>query len=224
MSDLHCPARLFLARHGEAEYETDVLTDAGGCLTLRGREQARALARSLAGERIARIYCSGLARAVQTAEIAAAELGVSVRVRDRLHEWLVGDHAGQRYVPGMYDEILRAWADGDVDARIPGGESAREIHDRVAGELEAIVDEHRGEAVLVVGHGGAMRVTVPALATNLPGSYGATHDLESCDVVAVEVDADGWAVRSWGGEPIASSPTSPAASSAPTVSSMSGNA
>ncbi|HET7387508.1 MAG TPA: histidine phosphatase family protein [Nocardioidaceae bacterium] len=202
MSDLHCPARLFLARHGEAEYETDVLTDAGGCLTLRGRDQARALARSLAGERIARIYCSGLARAVQTAEIAAAELGVSVRVRDNLHEWLVGDFDGRPYVEGMYDEVLRAWAQGDVDARIPGGESAREICARVAGELETIVDEHRGEAVLVVGHGGALRVSVPQLAVNLPGGYGADHDLEHCDVVSIEVDADGWAVQSWGGEPV----------------------
>ena len=37
MSALQCPARVFLARHGETEYETDLVTDDGGSLTPAGR-------------------------------------------------------------------------------------------------------------------------------------------------------------------------------------------
>ena len=49
MSSLHCPARIFVARHGEAEYETDLCTDDGGSLTALGRRQARDLGRAPPG-------------------------------------------------------------------------------------------------------------------------------------------------------------------------------
>ena len=49
MSDLQCPARVFLARHGEAAYETELLMDHGGTLTARGRAQARELGEKLRG-------------------------------------------------------------------------------------------------------------------------------------------------------------------------------
>lgn len=201
MSDLQCAATLLIARHGEAEYESELLSNAGGSLSLTGRKQAEALADSLRGARVSVIYCSGLARAVQTAEIVAARLGVVVRVRDALREWSVGEYAGLAYVDGMYDDVLLAWDSGDHDARVPGGESANEIRQRMAVELEAIVDLHRGETVLVVSHGGAVRVAVPQLVSNVPDGYGTSHELGNCAVVEVAADADGWMLRSWAGEP-----------------------
>jgi probable phosphoglycerate mutase len=94
MSDVHCPARLIVARPGEAAYETDTMTDSGGSLTTIGRGQARELAQRLAGERVAGVVCSELSRAVQTAEIAAAVLGLSVEVRAGLQE-LAGGEPGE---------------------------------------------------------------------------------------------------------------------------------
>ena len=67
MSDLQCAARVHVARHGEALYESELLSDAGGWLSPLGRQQARDLAASLASERIARVWVSDMARAVQTA-------------------------------------------------------------------------------------------------------------------------------------------------------------
>ena len=58
MTDLQCPARVFLARHGEAEYETELFMDHGGSLTARGRAQARELGESLWTERISRVVVS----------------------------------------------------------------------------------------------------------------------------------------------------------------------
>lgn len=202
MSDLQCAARLLFSRNGEAEYESPLLSDAGGSLSLTGRKQARDLADSLADARVAAIYCSGMARAVQTAEIVAARLGVVVKVRDNLREWSVGEFAGQEHVEGMYDDVLVAWDAGDHDARVPGGESGNEIRQRMAEELEAIVDLHRGETVLVVSHGGAIRVAIPQLASNVPDSYGKAHGVDRCAVIEVDADADGWVLRSWGGEPV----------------------
>src|SRR6478735_8890928 len=90
MSSLHCAARVLVARHGEAEYETDLCSDDGGSLTPLGRKQARELGVSLQGERVARVWTSSLSRAVQTAEIVAGVLGVDVVVREGLREYGVG--------------------------------------------------------------------------------------------------------------------------------------
>ena len=86
MTDLQCAAQILVARHGEADYETELLTDDGGSLTALGRKQSVELAESLAGERIAHVYVSSKSRAVQTGEIIAARLGVGVTVREALQE------------------------------------------------------------------------------------------------------------------------------------------
>lgn len=47
MTDLQCAARLYVARHGEAVYESELLSDAGGWLSPWGRQQAADLGTSL---------------------------------------------------------------------------------------------------------------------------------------------------------------------------------
>ena len=119
----HDPARVFVARHGEAAYESELLSDAGGWLTTLGRDQARVLAESMEGESIARVWTSDMARAVQTGEIVAARLGVDVVVRTGLREFGVGDAAGTTGDPDPFAETFAAWLDSDLTARIPGAES-----------------------------------------------------------------------------------------------------
>jgi len=170
MGDLQCAARVFVARHGEAVYESELLSDSGGWLSPLGREQAKALAAQLAPERITRVWCSSMARAVQTAEIVAGVLGVDVVVREGLRELGVG-----------------------------GAESGAEVIGRVGQVLEEVADAHRGEAALVISHGGAICTTVPSLASNLAPHHGWDAPLANCDVVALEADADGWVARSWAG-------------------------
>ena len=176
MSDLHCPARLLVARHAQAEYETGAFSDADDSLTLDGRAHAGAMAARLRDRNIALIYCSDMVCAVQTAEIAAATLGVAVRVR-----------------PGLRDLTV-----GDVDDADPNHEPAA----RLSAELTSIADQHRGECVLVVGHSLALCATLPRMAFNIADDFGLTHPLGSCDVVELAADADGWRVESWSGHPV----------------------
>lgn len=200
MGDLHCAARVFVARHGEAVYESELLSDSGGWLSPRGREQARALAAQLAPERITRVWCSSMARAVQTAEIVAGVLGVDVVVREGLREFGVGDHAGSTGDGDPFRDTFGAWLAGDLDARISGAESGTEVVSRVGEVLEEVADSHRGEATLVISHGGSICLAVPHIATNLAAAHGWDRPLANCDVVALEADADGWVARSWAGE------------------------
>ena len=95
MSDLQCAATVLLLRHGEAEEGAPPLADAGGILTDRGRHQTRVLAGQLRERRVAVVYSSPVAPAVQTAEIAADLLGVAVRVREDLREPAAGESGHQ---------------------------------------------------------------------------------------------------------------------------------
>ena len=188
MSDLQCPARVHLARHGEAEYETPLFMDHGGSLTRTGRAQARDLGERLRGERIAHVYCSTISRAVQTAELAAGVLGVDVTVREGLVEVALGEALGVPAGDGFFDGAMDAWVSGDVDAKAPGSESAVEIVGRVQPVLDDIADRHRGEAVLVVSHGAAIVATLAVLAF----TPGRPTRVDNGASTVLEHDVDGW--------------------------------
>jgi 2,3-bisphosphoglycerate-dependent phosphoglycerate mutase len=193
MTDLHCPARIVVARHGEAEYETPEMNATGGSLTLLGREQARDLGVRMRPERVAAVVCSELSRAVQTAEIAAGVLGLPVRVRERLQEFPAGDFLGRPYDHAFFSSLVGGWAAGELTAGVPGGETGRETADRVLGVLDDLADQHRGETVLVVSHGGVILALWGAIA---PGSAAAPlpDGVANGSTYIFERDADGWRV------------------------------
>lgn len=202
MSDLFCPATVIVARHAEAEYESVLAYDAGGSLTGVGRAQAVALGKSLRDRRIAAIWCSDMARAVQTAEIAAGVLGVAVRVRSGLREFAIGEYAGRPFSVDLMAPVMRAWERGERGIGCPGAETGADVTARVCAELEQVADQYRGETVLVVMHGGAMMVALPQLATNLPPGFVTGKSTADCGTSELVVDADGWVMRSWNSTPL----------------------
>jgi 2,3-bisphosphoglycerate-dependent phosphoglycerate mutase len=190
VSALQCATTLVVARHGEAEYEASEWVGEGGSLTPTGRAQSLALAESLAGRRVAHVWTSTLARAVQTAEIVAARLDVGVTTRLGLREPAVD---GEPDLDGLLAAYLR-WHSGDLDARAPRSETGREIADRVAAVLREVADAHPGETVLVVSHGTAIGLGVPHVAR----MDVARTDLANCATVEVRADADAWVCDRWG--------------------------
>jgi len=85
-----------------------------------------------------------------------------------------------------------------ADLREPGDEPDAEVRARVARELGAIADLHRGETVLVVSHTRTLQAGVLPL-VGLGEEYAAAHPVPPGAVVEVAVDADGWLLRSWAG-------------------------
>lgn len=203
MTELFCPATLLVTVAGEAEFEAGSSPDIGGCLTVTGRAQAVALGRSLIARKVALIYTSPMARAVQTAEIAAAVLGCGVRVRSGLAELSDGSLAGAPADTPALREVRRRWQRGDLRVGAPGGDTGLAVVQRTSTVLEQVADEHRGETVLLVGHEGSLGLAMPRLATNLatdpwfPG-----RRLESTEIVELSADAAGLHVCSWAGRPV----------------------
>ena len=197
MSDLFCAATLIVARHGQAAYDVaDVASDDGGWLTPEGRQQARVLGESLRDRRIASVWCSDMTRAVQTAEIAAGALGgLPVTVRRGLREFEVGSLAGQPLTE--LDAVFATWVGGDLSGGCPGAETGEQVLTRMRFELESATDEHRGETVLVISHGGVISVTLPRLCANVSADFALGRPISNGGAAEVAVDADGWVLRSW---------------------------
>lgn len=188
------PATILVARHADAAYETKHWADEGGSLTPQGRDQAHVLAEGLRARGIAHVWASTLARAVQTAEIAAATLEVAVTTREGLREFSVGSFAGSR-ADDPFAPTYAAWLAGDLDARLPGGETGAELRHRMHHVLYDIAAAHAGETVLVVSHGGLMRLTLPLILTDEPADPPAR--LGNCSVVELTTDGRRWHCVRW---------------------------
>ena len=193
MSDLQCPARFLVARHGEAMYaDPELLSDEGGWLTERGREQAATLGDRLRAERVAAVYTSPLARAQQTGAVVGELLGLTTSPVAGLQEFSVGSLAGTPASGPDARKVFVAWVTGDLDRRWPGGETGSEVVARFVTAVEALADRHRGETVLVVSHGGVMTLAIPNTAENVRPELAVDAMIPNCAVAEVEVDADGW--------------------------------
>ena len=155
-----------LARHGAtahtAEMRLSGCTGANPPLSELGREQARRLAAALAAVGgVDVLVCSPVLRARQTAETAAAALGLPLAVEDDLREIDFGDWEG--LTPA---EVDRGWPGSQARWRrqsadpAPGGESVDQVAARVAGVRRRLAAEHPGATVLLVSHMYPVKLTV----------------------------------------------------------------
>jgi broad specificity phosphatase PhoE len=159
---------LLLVRHGETDWNRDGRWQGGSDTSLNdlGREQAQALAEQLDGS-IDVVYSSDLARARETAEIVAAELGLEVRVDPRLRERSFGSWEGltTSEIEDRFADSHRRWREG-VGAGADDAETFEDFSARVNDFLADVLRLHPGENVLVISHGGSIRV-IHALAAGV---------------------------------------------------------
>ncbi len=121
-------------------------------LAPEGHEQAGHLARYLESEQIDAIYASPMTRARETAAPLAAALGTEIRISPGVAEW---DQNSPEYVPV---EELKAANDPRWQAMLAGewasDESEEDFRARMLDAIETIVNDHRGDKVAIVCHGG----------------------------------------------------------------------
>lgn len=147
------PTRILLVRHGQSEWNAAGRWQgqADPVLTDLGRQQAREASRALG--QVDAVISSPLARARETAEIIAGELGIGPVIElDQLIERDAGAWSGL-----TRDEIEAAFP-GDLAAgrRPPGWEPDESVRQRALGALDAIVASFGAAEVLCVTHGGVI--------------------------------------------------------------------
>jgi broad specificity phosphatase PhoE/predicted GNAT family acetyltransferase len=206
VTDLQCPATILVVRHGESEGNLGRrLTSAapGEPLTERGRGQVAAVAERLRAHKIAQVYASPLLRAQQTGELLAAAFGVGLGTLDGVREVSMGRHEGSEADEdwAQVDATFLRWFDGDLPAGIDGGETGDAVVARMRQALHEVADMHRGETVVVVSHGGAMRLALPRCASDLVDHLAREHPIPNCGVAELSVDGNAWTLLQWPGDP-----------------------
>jgi broad specificity phosphatase PhoE len=161
--------RVFLARHGETEWNAEhrLQGRSDTRLTPRGEAHAQALAALLAGEPLDAIFTSTLGRTIATARPLATARGITAEARPELVELSYGVLEGRT---ARDSEFARLWAERKRDPlqfRAPGGETYAELALRVGSFVDEIRRRFPTGTVLVVGHRATNR-TLLALLLGIP--------------------------------------------------------
>ncbi|NCF66636.1 MAG: histidine phosphatase family protein [Chloroflexi bacterium] len=153
---------ILLIRHGLTDWNAEHRWQGHEDIPLNatGTDQARALARRLAGWPIQALYSSDLLRAAQTADILAAAVGLPVTRDSAWRERDVGAFQGlthaeiQAQYPNEFAEMTR----GTINP--PHGEDTQKLHARAVSAFDKLVTRHAGQMVAVVSHGGLLHTAL----------------------------------------------------------------
>ncbi len=161
------PATIFLARHGQSEYNARHLVTGqlDPSLSAKGQRQARELAQVLRRQPLAAIYSSPLTRTLDTARPTAAMHGLPIQPRAALAEIHLGILQG-RCRDASDPAAQQLWALRQNDKwhyRVPGGETLSELAQRVLPCLQDLLVEAAGQCILIVGHRNVNRLLLGAL-------------------------------------------------------------
>lgn len=152
--------KTYVTRHGLTELNKKKVVNGqiDEPLAPEGIEQAKA-AVALIPISITHIYTSPLLRAKQTAEIINSKLNHPIFLQTELTEIHMGSLAGKSWTDmeaGL--ELKRKHRAIKFDYRPYGGESVKEVKKRVISFLKKINGKHNDHEVLIVTHGGIIRL------------------------------------------------------------------
>lgn len=191
---------LILLRHGETDWNRELRFQGHVDVALNaiGLEQARRLARRLAGESAHRLYASDLLRAQQTAHPVAQQLGL-VSVSDpALREQSFGRVDGMKVddIKAQHPQAWEGWLRFHEDFCMPEGESTRQFHTRIMDAVHRLVAAHPGETLVVVTHGGVLDM-IYRTARSLGLGGPRQSDIPNAGVSRVRVHETGIDILAW---------------------------
>jgi probable phosphoglycerate mutase len=189
------PTTTVLVRHGETEWNREGRMQgwAPTELTDRGRREARSLGTALADRYdFDRVVASDLARCQETTALLA-QGGVDPEPvfergwRERglgVCQGLTREVLFERF-PALSGECGTLC----IEERPEGGESLRDVCERVRANWQALC-EHTGETALVVTHGGPIRVVLALVDEQDILTTMIDRAVPNCAVTEIRVDAD----------------------------------
>lgn len=199
--------RLLLMRHGQTHANVAGALDTaepGLDLTPLGETQARAAAEVLRDQHLDAVFVSRLARTRQTARFVVDGRGLAPVTLPGLAEIGAGRHemATDKESVQAYRSTVAAWIHGELDVRMPGGESGHEFLARYDAALaDVATGSHR--VALVVAHGAAMRVWA-SHRSGVGSQHPQAHDpLDNTACITLEGHpGNGWRLLGWHSDPL----------------------
>ena len=168
---------MLLIRHCQSSGQ-----DPDAALTETGRKQAQALAEFLSDYPIDMIVSSSYARAQQSIEPFAATVGLPIHLDYRLIERTLSGSPIDNWREVVRDSFA------DLELRVPGGESAREVLDRGWAAINKLLDGDH-QFPIAVSHGNLLSLILNSLDPNF--GYDGWESLSNPDVFALKEAIDG---------------------------------
>jgi broad specificity phosphatase PhoE len=158
---------LLLVRHGETPSTGRDMPEpgAGPGLTDAGKRQAEEAAQYISEWRAAlpplgAIYASPLTRARETAGILGQVLDLAPVERPDLVDCNAGEWAGAHLKDLFKKPEWPTVVHYPSGFRFPGGESIREMSDRMVGAARELVGQHPGQSLIIVSHADPIKAVV----------------------------------------------------------------
>ena len=182
----------YLLRHGEHVLRGRVLAGRtpGVGLSARGRAEIAAVADRLAEERIAALCSSPLQRTRETAEILADRLDLPIDYREDVIELDFGEWTGLTFDAVRADERWKLWSTCRSIATVPGGESMRQVQERVVEALFELRQAHPDGTVVVVSHGDVIRAAL-LFALGMPLDFYSRIEVGLASMSTIRIDNSG---------------------------------
>jgi len=148
--------RIVVVRHGRTEWNrverfrgrADIALDNVGI------KQAEAAARRIKEWTISTIYSSPLRRALTTAEIIAATLGLKVQEMSDIIDIDYGEWQGllNEEVIARDGRLYTRWIENPDGVKFLGGEEFNEVRQRVSKAVNDLIQRHPKESIVLVSH------------------------------------------------------------------------
>jgi probable phosphoglycerate mutase len=186
--------RVLLVRHGQTDWNIEGRWQGALPVGLNdiGREQAKALAHYLASRKIGSIYTSDLPRALDTATEIGNRQGINPQIDVRLQEFNLGIFQGltREEIKERYPIQYRDFEADYWDYNVTDGESRRELQARAYQAFEHIVAHASGPEVVIVSHGGTIRMLLLKL---FEGAAELNHfHVENTSLTTLVPEGEGW--------------------------------
>jgi len=182
---------LYLTRHGETDYNIEGRYAGSTDLPLNntGIAQAEELVSRVRGLSLDRVVSSSLLRARQTAERVSAALNIPFNACENFNERKMGVFEGLKIEEAreLYPEVWHKIRAGSPDAATEGGETLRQVCDRVDIEMERLRKEYRNENILLICHVFVTQA-VHRYCRGLPIEEMSDFILKNCEVITYTLE------------------------------------
>lgn len=159
-----------------------------------GRRQTRLICERFQRKPLAAIYSSPLQRAAETACAIAKPHHLQVIMDDRLREYHMGAWTGLTALE--IERMMPPHRWDSIDDYIgPGAETGIEMRARVSAFLNEVLEQHNGQMVAVVCHGGTLGAIVSAV-LNLPPVRRQPFHFGNTSITKMVHENNRWRVRS----------------------------